>query len=1173
MLSRITFIAALFAGAAATVAAAPPAPTIANLSHPWVTRGQTVELIVNGDNLADVSRVIIDGDKGLAAEIVPSDATPNPKQARVKLTIAADAPLSERELRLVSPGGVSNKLDVNVTFLPVIAEREGNNTSQQAQPVELPATITGVINGGADLDHFKFTATKGQQLVFEVFAQRMGSALDSSLKLYDSTGRMIARSEDAIGTDSLIACEIPADGEYSIVIHDVQYRGGGNYNYRINAGAIPYAHAIFPRGGQKGTQVDVKLHGWNLPSPTLRLDLSAKAVGTTTIFATPDGASNPLVFEVSDLPELIESEPNADHTKANAVSALPVIINGVIGQPGDVDFFRFKVEQPAKLRLDVDAARFGSPLDALLSVHNAGGAVMQSNDDAVGSGADAMIERDFAPGEYIVSVTDLTSLGGADFAYRLSIAPPKPAMPDFSVRYSPDVIRLHRGGRTLVQCEVIRSNGFNGAVTVALKDAPKGVMAQPLVLENGPVSGVFIIESAADADLTSASLKIIATGEQGAVKIERMAQPLVRVDPVKRGYVTVLEAAPFAVNLPKPLTEAQVQEVMAQIKAIESRLLAPHAELDAAQPAWEAKVLETVKGNVALSPWHHIGPFGAGSFDEAHDKAFEPEKQVDLKKPVGQLKWEAKPQWTDGAVYNEFTGDNSANYIYRTIDVAADRTLDLSLGSDDAIKVFYNGKLVLENKIGRGAAPDQEKVTLALKAGTNHLLIKVINGSGPSGFYFKASADTHGVPADVVAALQASTDKRTAEQKATVQHYYRTTAPQLTPLRAELAALRQRIGPREEIVRLKAMLNENLPQLAAAQAKWEQGGASAGAWIPLELGEMKSTGGAAFARQADGSILLSGASQPKDTYTLAASTDVRAITAIRLEALSDKSLPAGGPGRALNGNFVLTQFNLTAAPKGDPSKQSPVVLHSPTATFAQDSWPIVNTLDANDGTGWAVSPRFNESHTALFLLKEPLTVEGGALLSFTLANESVHVQHTLGRFRISVTTSPKPGFADPTIPTAIRSILDTPTDKRNPKQAEELAAYYRSIAPELNEVRGRLEALEAAGNTVAPTMKYNQSAKLAVDVSRAGGFMGDITVTAIGFATGRDPAGNFNVITKDLEVTPLVLKGEQTSGVLTLKAKDKSEFGTRSLVLQAEAMVDGQKVVTFSEATAVTIQK
>ena len=172
MVHRFVFIAAVLASHGSAFGQA--APTISSLSHSWVTRGQAVELVVNGDNLADVARVIIDGERGLSAGIIQADSQPNVKQSRVKLTVAADAPLGQRELRLVAPGGVSNKLDLNVTFLLVIAEREGNNTPEQAQPIELPATITGVINGGTDVDHFKFTATKGQQLVFESFAQRMG---------------------------------------------------------------------------------------------------------------------------------------------------------------------------------------------------------------------------------------------------------------------------------------------------------------------------------------------------------------------------------------------------------------------------------------------------------------------------------------------------------------------------------------------------------------------------------------------------------------------------------------------------------------------------------------------------------------------------------------------------------------------------------------------------------------------------------------------------------------------------------------------------------------------------------------------------------------------------------------------------------------------------------------
>ena len=142
-----------------------------------------------------------------------------------------------------------------------------------------------------------------------------------------------------------------------------------------------------------------------------------------------------------------------------------------------------------------------------------------------------------------------------------------------------------------------------------------------------------------------------------------------------------------------------------------------------------------------LDAWHHVGPFPAESFEKAFEQAFGPEKAVDLAATFqdGKLKWNPQPDWSDGTVHNTFTGENAANYIFRVIDSPEDQALSLSLGSDDAIKVWVNGKEVLAKLIGRGAAPGQETVQVPVQKGRNELLMKVVNGGGPSGFYFAAS--------------------------------------------------------------------------------------------------------------------------------------------------------------------------------------------------------------------------------------------------------------------------------------------------------------------------------------------------------------------------------------------------------------------------------------------------
>ncbi len=170
-----------------------------------------------------------------------------------------------------------------------------------------------------------------------------------------------------------------------------------------------------------------------------------------------------------------------------------------------------------------------------------------------------------------------------------------------------------------------------------------------------------------------------------------------------------------------------------------------------------------------LGVWQVIGPFKAADFKTAFSAAFAPESEIDLAKSYDQLKWTPQPDWKDGQVHNTLTGDNSANYLYRTIEVTEKQPLEISLGRDDAIKVWCNGELVLEKEVSGAAAADQDKVTLQLNAGSNDLLVKIINASGPSGFYFSTNP---AVPANIQAILDLAADKRTDTQRQELLKWY-----------------------------------------------------------------------------------------------------------------------------------------------------------------------------------------------------------------------------------------------------------------------------------------------------------------------------------------------------------------------------------------------------------------
>ena len=89
-------------------------------------------------------------------------------------------------------------------------------------------------------------------------------------------------------------------------------------------------------------------------------------------------------------------------------------------------------------------------------------------------------------------------------------------------------------------------------------------------------------------------------------------------------------------------------------------------------------------------------------------------------------------------------------------------------------------------------------------------------------------------------------------------------------------------------------------------------------WHPLHPSKVGGSMKSDFEVTADGAVFAKG-KLAKGSYVIEADTDLSGITGFRLEALTDKRLPGKGPGRAQNGNFVVTEFSVLAAtdPVGD----------------------------------------------------------------------------------------------------------------------------------------------------------------------------------------------------------------------------------------------------------------
>jgi hypothetical protein len=257
------------------------------------------------------------------------------------------------------------------------------------------------------------------------------------------------------------------------------------------------------------------------------------------------------------------------------------------------------------------------------------------------------------------------------------------------------------------------------------------------------------------------------------------------------------------------------------------------------------------------------------------------------------------------------------------------------------------------------------------------------------------------------------------------------------------------------IAAARAELDQPRPELDAAQAQWERDERNRKIeWTTLTTSANSSVGGATFAQQPDGSILLSGANPEKDVYTFTLSLTLKGITALRLEVLPDDSLPARGPGRASNGNFVLHEVDATL-------NDAPVKWSIVSAPHPQGGGVAPGADDPKPNTGWAILPQVGKANELVLETAADLGDGNPATLVVKL-HQNYGMNHTLGRLRLSATRSPRPVRASgvDALPKNIADILAIESANRNDDQRRALAAYYRTIAPLLAPVREKLTGLE-----------------------------------------------------------------------------------------------------------------
>jgi hypothetical protein len=444
-----------------------PAEAVEPLVRSVNLRGLQIEgtttLVIDGDHLTGARLLLPFAAK---SELKP-DSTD--KQATFDLTLAADVTPGYHNLRVVTDGGVSLPLLIGVDRLP--------QKAAAAMIEQLPVALHGTV-GGSSVVETKFAGKAGQALIVEVEAQRLEGKLRPVLHLYNAKRRQLAWSwpTPALQGDTRLEATLPEDGEYTIALHDLEYSTPGPGHYRLKVGQFAYVDQVFPPVIAKGQAAKVEAPVANALGSPLLLDVAAQASAGAFPLLLPAGQSwtGPRPFvEISAHAEVIEQVPAPEG--GQALPAELVGVSGRLSTPLEEDRYRVTVLPNTKVRLEVFAERYGSPIDAAIVVRNEKGELLARGEDSPGT-IDPVLDYT-VPAQIntiIVGVVDALGTGSPRGIYRLVVTPQAAVRNEFRLTTPVQRIALANAGRTVVPVFVER-DGYDGPIEIAAVGLPSGV--------------------------------------------------------------------------------------------------------------------------------------------------------------------------------------------------------------------------------------------------------------------------------------------------------------------------------------------------------------------------------------------------------------------------------------------------------------------------------------------------------------------------------------------------------------------------------------------------------------------------------------------------------------------------------------------------------------------------
>ena len=491
-----------------------PAPRLLTVMPMGGQAGTEFEVTLSGQHLEGTEQLIFSNPAIVATPKLDKDGAAVANQFVVR--IDPDCEVGLYDARVMAGLGISSARAFSVSDLRELHQTKACTSIDTAMEVPLDSIVNGALVD-RNVNHHLFRAKANQRIVVDCAGKGIDSKLNPVVAIAGADGSdLIVERRGGV-----IEFDVPADGAYLIKVHDLTYRGGAYYFYRL----MVRSQSTDSRASRLPRVASVSSFSW-----------------------PPEGSSTDAAT--------LEVEPNNQLAEAQSIE-LPCDLHGRFYPAADVDSYEFQATKGEQWWVEVASERLGRPTDPsvvvqrlvedgspvdVVELSDIASPVKRSSNGysydgpPYNAGSSDVLGTFTVPedGRYRIRLTDLFGGTRNDPAnvYRLIV---RRAEPDFAVvawalhmglrngdRNALSKPIALRGGATIaLEVVVVRRDGFDGEIDIQLEGLPEGVTATGLKIGKGKTRGILLISAEENAPRGLEMATIFAKANIGDQQVTR----------------------------------------------------------------------------------------------------------------------------------------------------------------------------------------------------------------------------------------------------------------------------------------------------------------------------------------------------------------------------------------------------------------------------------------------------------------------------------------------------------------------------------------------------------------------------------------------------------------------------------------------------------------------------